>query len=126
MTSILAVAAGGAVGSVLRYWLGGQVQAASHGTFPVGTLSVNVLGSLIIGFLYFWFAEREVLSSPGTELIFVGLLGGFTTFSTFSLDTLALFLQGELLRGLAYVFASLGLCLAAVWLGYRVGHALTA
>ncbi len=124
MTSALAVAAGGAVGSLLRYWLGGQVQAASQGDFPVGTLTVNVLGSLSIGFLYFWLAERQSLTSPLPELIFVGLLGGFTTFSTFSLDSLALLLQGQAARALLYMGASFTLCLIAVWMGYRLAHAM--
>jgi CrcB protein len=87
---------------------------------------VNILGSFAIGFLYFWLAERQGLSSPGTELIFVGVLGGFTTFSTFSLDTLALVLQGQSLRAFLYVLASTACCLIAVWLGYRLGHAVAA
>ena len=114
------------MGSLLRYWLGGQVQAASQGTFPFGTLTVNILGSFTIGFLYFWLAERQSLGSPGMELIFVGLLGGFTTFSTFSLDALALLLQGQPLRAFLYIAASMTLCLTMVWLGYRLGHALNA
>ena len=124
--SVLAVAFGGAAGSVLRYWLGGQIQAMTQGSFPLGTLAVNVVGSLIIGFLYFWFAQRESLSTPLPELLFVGLLGGFTTFSTFSLDTLALLLQGQFGRALLYIAASLTLCLLAVWLGYRLANAVTA
>ena len=126
MISVLAVAAGGAAGSVLRYWLGGQIQAASQSSFPVGTLSVNVLGSLVIGFLYFWFAQRESLGTPWPELVFVGLLGGFTTFSTFSLDTLGLLLQGQLARALLYMAASLAACLLAVWIGYRLADAVAA
>ncbi len=126
MVNVLAVALGGAAGSVLRYWLGGQIQAATQGSFPLGTVAVNVLGSLAIGFLYFWFAQRQLLSAPLAELIFVGLLGGFTTFSTFSLDTLALLLQGQIARALIYIAASLTLCLVAVWMGYRLANAVAA
>ena len=124
MSSVLAVAAGGAAGSLLRYWLGGQIQAASQGTFPAGTLAVNVIGSLAMGFLFFWFAERQSLGAPIPELVFVGLLGGFTTFSAFSLETLALLLQGQVARALLYIAASLTLCLIAVWMGYRLAHAV--
>ncbi len=126
MVNVLAVALGGAAGSVLRYWLGGQIQAATQGSFPLGTVAVNVLGSLAIGFLYFWFAQRQSLGAPLAELIFVGLLGGFTTFSTFSLDTLALLLQGQIARALIYIAASLTLCLVAVWMGYRLANAVAA
>jgi CrcB protein len=125
VTNILAVAVGGAAGSLLRYWLGGQVQAASQSGFPFGTLAVNVLGSFTIGFAYFWLAERHSVGSPGTELIFVGLLGGFTTFSSFSLETLALLLQGQAVRAVVYIAASISLCLMTVWFGYRLGHALS-
>jgi len=100
------------------------MQAASHSTFPFGTLCVNVVGSFAIGFLYFWFAERQSLGGVTAELVFVGLLGGFTTFSTFSLDTLALLLQEQFARALLYMSASLTICLFAVWMGYRLAHAV--
>ena len=113
----LAVALGGALGSVGRYWLVGQTQAWWGSGFPVGTLAVNVLGSGLIGFLYFWMAGRGLLSGVWPQLVFVGVLGGFTTFSAFSLDALALANDGLLGKALVYVGASLALCLGAVWLG---------
>ena len=93
MKALLAVALGGAIGSVGRYWLVGQAHAWLGSTFPYGTLVVNVLGSSAIGFLYFWCAERQLLDGLLPQLLMVGILGGFTTFSTFSLDTLGLAMQ---------------------------------
>lgn len=125
MNAWLWVAAGGAAGSVLRYGLGGWIQALAGRAWPAGTLAVNVVGSLVIGFLYFWLASRGALAERTTALLLVGLLGGFTTFSAFSLDTLSLWLDGHPGRALAYVAASVAGCLAAVYGGYRLAVALT-
>src|SRR5688572_18401891 len=101
MTLIL-VAAGGAAGSVLRYLIGGAVQHLSPRGFPIGTLSVNVLGCLLIGILARLFLNMQAAASMRTFLI-VGFCGGFTTFSAFSHETIALLEGGEYGRAAAYI-----------------------
>ncbi len=125
MKAWVAVALGGALGSVGRYWLAGHTQAWWGGGFPAGTLMVNVVGSGLMGFLYFYMAGRGMLSGWWPQLLLVGLLGGFTTFSTFSLDALALVNEGLVGRALMYVCASLLLCLGGVWLGMLSARAIT-
>lgn len=108
MNTLVMVALGGAIGSVLRYGVGALV------AFPFGTLAVNVAGSLLIGAGWAWLAVRAPAAVP---FLMVGILGGFTTFSTFSLDTLRLLGEGRIGLALAYVLASVLLSLAACGLG---------
>ncbi|QIQ21878.1 fluoride efflux transporter CrcB [Zophobihabitans entericus] len=115
---VLMVAIGGAIGSVLRYWTTILSVQCLGTSFPFGTLIVNVLGSFILG-LMLSAVEFNILLSPYWKpLITVGLLGGFTTFSTFSFDTLALFMQGEYIKGGLNIALNLVLGLMAVSLGY--------
>ncbi|MBA3645915.1 MAG: fluoride efflux transporter CrcB [Gemmatimonadaceae bacterium] len=116
---LLYVALGGAVGSVLRYIIGGAVQRATHAGFPYGTLAVNVLGCFLIGFLIKTYMNAEP-SSPTRALLVVGFCGGFTTFSAFSSETLGLFEGGAYARAALYVGASLLLCLGATAGGLMV------
>lgn len=111
------VAIGGAIGSVLRYLV--QVQSANwfDSEFPYGTLVVNVIGSLLIGFLSFLLLERLHVSEETRAAVLVGLLGGFTTFSTFSLDTLNLIQQGNIINAMTNVVLSVLLCLLACFIG---------
>ena len=122
--SLLLVALGGAVGSVARWLLGGWLQHAARTQIPVGTLVVNVTGSLLIGLL----ARRLQLGTddvPVARLLLVtGFCGGYTTFSTFSLDALELLQDGQPGHAFAYMAASLGLSLAAVWEGFALGAAI--
>ena len=117
------VALGGALGSVFRYMLSNVVARLAGEAMPWGTLLVNVLGSFVIG----WFAivtasgGRVAATPEFRTFVMVGVCGGFTTFSSFSLQTLALFEDGEPLRGSANVLLSVALCLASVWLGAGVG-----
>ncbi|MEJ2187684.1 MAG: fluoride efflux transporter CrcB [Gemmatimonadota bacterium] len=113
---LLYIAVGGAMGAVARYGLGGWVQARTGSSFPWGTLVVNVLGALLIGF-GLRYLEAVRLSSEVRALVLVGLLGAFTTFSTFSYETVALLEDGEWLRAGAYAFGSLVLGLLAVGAG---------
>ncbi|MDB4869387.1 MAG: camphor resistance protein CrcB [Gemmatimonadales bacterium] len=117
------IALGGAAGSVLRYLIGGRVQHfAPHG-FPVGTLTVNVLGCLLIGILTRLFLNME---TPGEwrGLLVVGFCGGFTTFSTFSIETVGLIEGGEYARAATYVAGSVLLCIMATFAGMAAAGAI--
>jgi CrcB protein len=113
---LLLIALGGAAGSVLRYLVGGRVQHfAPHG-FPLGTLFVNVVGCLLIGMLIRQFMNIQTHNYL-RALFVVGFCGGFTTFSTFSAETLGLIEGGEYTRAMGYVTLSVVLCLAATFAG---------
>jgi CrcB protein len=122
------VALGGALGSVARFWLNGIVSARAGETFPLGTLAVNVTGSFIIGVLGALTLPEGRLNSEtrtlATQLLMVGVCGGFTTFSSFSLQTLTLVREREWLYAGGNVALSVILCLIATWLGYLLGAAL--
>lgn len=119
------VALGGALGSVARYWCSGLAARWIGESFPWGTLGVNVLGSLIIGAMAALSAvdSRFLISSDARIFVMVGICGGYTTFSSFSLQTLNLLREGEWLAAAANVGASVVLCMLAVWLGYVAGSA---
>ena len=112
----LLIALGGAAGSVLRYLLGGVVQRSTGSGFPIGTMVVNISGCFLIGILVRQFLNMQ-LSNDLRALLIVGFCGGFTTFSTFSAETLALIEGGEYSRATAYVFLSVILCLLATLTG---------
>ena len=119
--SILFVAFGGALGSVSRYLLGTWIQSVSKSIdFPFGTLTVNLIGCFVIGFLSQLAEARGVFTSETRALVFVGVLGGFTTFSSFGNDTINLFRDGETFNALANVGANVILGLLLVWLGRTV------
>ncbi len=122
MKHILAIALGGSIGAVLRYLAStGMHQLVGRG-FPYGTLLVNVLGSLLMGFLYVMLVERLAVSVEWRAVFLIGMLGAFTTFSTFSMETFALFEDGESIKALLNVIVSVSLCLIAVWLGVATGR----
>jgi len=114
LLSYLLVGIGGAIGSVARFWMSGLIATRFGQTFPLGTLVVNVTGSFVIGlFAALSEAEGRWLVNPSFRQFFmIGVYGGYTTFSSFSLQTLALAREGE------WFHASFALCLFAVWLGY--------
>jgi CrcB protein len=117
------IALGGAAGSVLRYLLGGRVQHfAPHG-FPVGTLTVNVLGCLLIGALARVFLNMQT-AGEWRALLMVGFCGGFTTFSTFSIETAGLIEGGEYARAATYIAGSVLLCIMATFLGMAAAGAI--
>ncbi|MCY3768379.1 MAG: fluoride efflux transporter CrcB [Gammaproteobacteria bacterium] len=122
----LAIALGGAAGSLLRYWLAVSVQYRLVTNFPWGTLVVNVIGSLLIGVLYILLQTRLQENEPLRLLLMVGLLGGFTTFSSFSIETLQLFQTGFWLKAVSNILASVGACLLAAFAGMLVGRLLSA
>jgi len=117
LRTILAVAAGGAVGALLRWWVSQGVYALLGRGFPFGTLVVNAAGSLAMGVVYVLFFERHDIPPEWRAALVVGFLGAFTTFSTFSMDTLLLIQQGEHAKAGMNVALSVVLCIAGCWLG---------
>ncbi len=121
--SVLYVALGGALGSVSRYLVGIWAQTASKSIdFPYGTLTVNLIGCFVIGFLSQLVESRGVFTPESRALVFIGILGGFTTFSSFGNDTVNLLREGETFNALANVGANVILGLALVWLGRAVPY----
>ena len=120
MFSYIWISIGGAIGSVGRFWISGLVAQRFGQTFPYGTLTVNVTGSFLIGlFAALTEPDGPWLVNPSFRQFFmVGICGGYTTFSSFSLQTLALVHEGEWLRAATNSIASFALCLIAVWFGY--------
>ena len=121
------IAIGGGLGSVLRFWLQGRVQGAFPGLFPIGTLAVNLIGSAVIGFLGGCFGPASPAAGPAQLRLFlmVGILGGFTTFSSFSLENLYLFRSGEGRLAAAYLLASNVLGVGLAFAGFALAKAVT-
>jgi fluoride exporter len=125
MTNILLVGLGGFIGSVARYKLGGWVlHLTVQEKFPFGTFAVNVAGCLVAGVLAGLVAKHELFSAETRLFLFTGLLGGFTTFSAFGLETMFLLRRGELWVAAIYVGASVLLGVIAVWLGIKTVYVL--
>jgi fluoride exporter len=120
----LAVAVGGAVGAVLRYGLTGWLHTLSGWVFPIGTLAVNLLGSLIIGAVMELSAGRYLFSPEARLLLVTGFCGGLTTFSTFSFETVALLEEQQWAAAAGNVALNVGLCIAATYLGALAARAL--
>ncbi len=120
------IALGGAIGSVLRFWCSGAVAGLFGQTFPWGTLMVNIAGSFIIGFTATLTGPdgRLFVPSDARSFVMVGVCGGYTTFSSFSLQTLSLVQDGEWLLAGGNVLLSVSLCLIAVWLGHIAAASL--
>jgi fluoride exporter len=126
MMSYLWIAVGGALGSLARFWCSGLAARHFGDTFPWGTLLVNVVGSFAIGFFAALTGPdgRWLVSSRVREFFMIGIFGGYTTFSSFSLQTLSLAQDGQWLRAGGNVMLSVALCLVAVWLGHIAALAL--
>ena len=123
MINILLVGLGGFIGSILRYLASGYVQQSSKSIdFPYGTLAVNVIGCFVIGFLAQLAEGRGVFTSESRSFVFVGILGGFTTFSAFGNETLNLARDSQMMNAFANVGANVLLGLFAVWLGRTVSY----
>jgi len=124
MNQLVAIAAGGALGALMRFWAANGVAAWLGKDFPYGTLLINVTGSLAIGFLYVLFVERFDVNVLWRPFLIIGFLGAYTTFSSFSLETLLLIEAGEPLKAFLNVLLSVSLCLAATTIGLLLGRQL--
>jgi CrcB protein len=116
------VAAGGAVGSVLRYLMASSIQKMTPANFPLGTVMVNIVGCFVIGLLYVWLIDRTGPRPELRALLMVGVMGGFTTFSSFSLETVTLVMQGSYANAVANVLISVFVCLLGTTLGIMLGR----
>ncbi|QHQ33826.1 fluoride efflux transporter CrcB [Algicella marina] len=117
MNILLQIAAGGAIGATLRYLTVSRIAAAMPGGFPAGTILVNVVGSFLMGAIFAVAMTRAEGLRPLLPFFATGLLGGFTTFSAFSLDTLLLIEEGKILAAMAYITSSVLLSLLALACG---------
>jgi CrcB protein len=124
MSQVIAIAVGGAFGSVLRYGLSTWVYALAGRGFPYGTLVVNVFGCLVMGVLFVLLVERMGASAVWRAGLLIGVLGGFTTFSTFSIETFNLIEQGAMAKAAGNMAASLILCVGGTWLGVILARQL--
>jgi len=122
MTKIMLIFIGSGAGGVLRYAVSGWTQRLANGSFPIGTLLVNITGCLLIGFLTAALSGRVLLREEYRVALLIGLLGGYTTFSTFGLETFTLANDGQAWRALLNIGASIVLGLAGVWIGYRLAE----
>ncbi|MFT7685287.1 MAG: CrcB protein [Candidatus Azotimanducaceae bacterium] len=125
MLEILAIALGGALGAVARYLMGQSVNLWFGTEFPYGILIINIVGSLFMGVLFVILVEKSLFPPIWRSVVLVGFLGAFTTFSTFSLQTLSLIETGRLIAAATYVLASVFLCLIAVSIGIFATRELT-
>ena len=123
MDRIVFVGMGGFIGAVLRYWLSGYAQQLLSGSlFPLGTLIVNFIGCLVIGFLSQIAEDHGAFTVESRALVFAGILGGFTTFSTFSNETMNLLRDGQNYLAYGNIAGHLILGLGGVWLGRTIAY----
>lgn len=126
MNQLLAIALGGSAGAVARFLVANGIYAWLGRSFPFGTLFVNVSGSFLMGFLTALLMQRFTLVVEYRAAALVGFLGAYTTFSTFALESLYLFEEGNFLKAALNIFLSMVLCMAAVWIGLVLGRKLFA
>jgi fluoride exporter len=124
LMQLLAIALGGALGSLLRFLTSTWVYGLTGRGFPFGTLTVNIVGCLAMGFLYVALIERSSVDPIWRAALLVGLLGGYTTFSTFSIETLNLIEQGALIKAATNALSSVLFCLVATWVGILIARQL--
>jgi fluoride exporter len=124
MTKYLMVAIGGALGSVLRFWVGGYISNRFPTRFPSGTFIINCTASFLIGFVITVLAERADWSPNWRYLIPIGFIGGYSTFSTFEYETFRVFQEGELLIAGLNVVLSVVVGFVSVWLGVITGRTI--
>ena len=119
---LISIAIGGATGALCRYGMSNGVYLLLGRGFPYGTLAVNILGSIIMGTSYVMLVERMDVNPEWRAGIMIGLLGAFTTFSTFSIETLNLIESGESIKAGVNILLSVALCVSGCWLGMILGR----
>lgn len=124
MYQIIAIAGGGALGALARFWVSGEVYRLLGRGFPWGTLAVNALGSFLMGLLFVLFLERMATGPEVRSAVLVGFLGAFTTFSTFSMETLTLIQEGYPMKAALNMGLSVLVCVLACGLGFSVGRSV--
>ena len=124
MKQMVAVAFGGALGAVLRWLMASAVQKMAGGAFPWGTFAVNALGSFLLGFLFVWLIERSTASELLRLALTIGFLGAFTTFSTYSLESIRLLQEGAFALALGNIMGQVVVCLLLTWLGVQLARTL--
>ena len=118
------VGAGGALGSILRFWLGSYIGSRMGARFPYGTLVINVTGSFLIGFVFALLTAKTQWNPNWRYLILIGFIGGYTTFSSFEFETLRTMQDGQIGLGILYVGLSVVVGFLAVWGGVMTGIAI--
>lgn len=124
MQQLLVIAGGGAFGAVLRFVIASNIYRWLGRDFPYGILLVNVVGSLLMGLLFAVIIERGLVPLEWRAALMIGFLGAFTTFSTFSMETILLIEMGELFKAGLNIVLSVTLCLGATWFGLIAGRQL--
>lgn len=124
MMQVISIALGGALGALCRYGMSNSLYLFLGRNFPYGTLAVNIIGSIIMGFAYVMMIERIDVSPDLRAATMIGFLGAFTTFSTFSIETLNLLESGDLFKASLNIVLSVTLCISGCWLGMIVGRNL--
>lgn len=123
MTNLIIIGVGGFLGAISRYLISGWIQSGSKVIdFPVGTMTVNIIGSFVIGILSYLSFSRSFFSPEMRLLLIVGFLGAFTTFSSFSNETMGLFRGGEWMKGLVNIGLTNFFCLLATWAGFSLSN----
>lgn len=120
MINYLLVSAGAAIGGALRYGISTYIQKNQSVIFPYGTLFVNIIGSFLLGIIMFYLNEKDLIGNEFRLFLTVGLCGGFTTFSTFSYETLMLIRDSEILLAFYNVILNVVLCLVGIYIAYLI------
>ena len=124
MSKLLLIGLAGFIGTLSRYWMSGVVARRYGETFPMGTLAVNLLGCFLVGLLFYLLEERFLINQIARTAVLIGFLGGFTTFSSFGLQTFTLVQDGEFGLGVLNITASNFIGLLLVWAGYTLAKIL--
>jgi len=124
LIQLTVIAVGGATGALLRFWVSTSVYSLLGRGFPYGTFTVNVVGSLLMGLLFVILQDRLSVSAEWRAFLLIGVLGSFTTFSTFSIETFNLFEDGENIKAVMNMLLSVLTCVAATWIGIMAGRQL--
>ncbi len=121
LKNYLFVFLGGGLGAALRYWLSGIIPRFAGTNFPFGIFTINIIGCFLIGFLMTAFEDRFLISPALRIFLTIGILGGFTTFSSFSYETISLLRDAEIFKASLYVIGSVSLCLFGTYVGSTIG-----